>query len=83
MARPHANQPAASDAGPAGKQIRITQVRSGIGFRYNQTQILFGLGLSRPGRSVVREDTPSIRGMCTKIAHLVRVEPIEEGEGTR
>lgn len=56
------------------KMIRIRQVRSGIGFKFNQRQVLAGLGLSRPGRSVVLEDTPSVRGMVAKIPHLVVIE---------
>ena len=60
----------------AEKKIRITQVRSGMGYSYRQKRVLAGLGLSRPGRSVVREDTPSIRGMCAKISHLVKVEEV-------
>ena len=56
------------------KTIRIRQVRSPIGFRFNQRQVLFGMGLSRPGHFVDLEDTPSIRGMIAKVPHLVVVE---------
>ena len=60
-----------------GKRLLITQIKSGIGYSFKQKRVLKGLGLSRPGRSVTREDTPSIRGMCQKIPHLVRVEEVE------
>jgi large subunit ribosomal protein L30 len=64
--------------GKGRKKIRISQYRSGVGFTQKQRRVLQGLGLSRPGRSVVREDTPSIRGMCAKIPHLVRFEEVSE-----
>ena len=64
-----------------GKKIRIRQVRSEIGYAEAQRRVLRGLGLNRLGRSVVREDTPSIRGMCNKIRHLVEVEPVDRGDG--
>lgn len=77
------DKPAGASSGSVGKtragKIRITQVRSGIGYAKKQKLVLAGLGLSRPGRSVVREDTPSIRGMCFKVRHLVEVEAIEDG----
>ena len=57
--------------------LRVRQIKSGIGYSFKQNRVLKGLGLSRPGRSVNREDTPSIRGMCRKIPHLVRVEEVE------
>ena len=71
MARMHADSKPATGG---GKRIRIRQVRSPIGFRFNQRQILFGRGLSRPGHVVELEDTPSIRGMITKVNHLVVIE---------
>ncbi|MBW2422575.1 MAG: 50S ribosomal protein L30 [Deltaproteobacteria bacterium] len=73
MARKQADSPA--DGGK--KMIRIKQIKSGIGYSYRQKRVLVGLGLAKMGRTVIREDTPSIRGMCTKIAHLVEVEEVE------
>ena len=62
------------------KRIRITQGRGTVSRPRNQRRILAGLGLGRPGKSVVREDTPSIRGMVFKIQHLIKVEAVEGAE---
>lgn len=59
------------------KQLKITQVRSIIhGFRAHKRTIE-ALGLGRPNWSVVQNDTPQIRGMITKVRHLVKVEEIK------
>ncbi len=55
------------------KTLHITQTGSAIGRPQNQRQTLQGLGL-KMGRTVEREDTPSIRGMVATVAHLVKVE---------
>ena len=55
--------------------LRITQRRSRIGSPPGQRRTLDGLGLRRIGSSVVRPDTPAIRGMVFKVCHLVDVEP--------
>ncbi len=60
----------------AGK-IVVTLVRSGIGRPETQRRTLEGLGLKRLNRKVVLEDTAEVRGMIRKVAHLVRVEPLE------
>ncbi len=56
------------------KKIRITQVRSAIGYERSQRQTLRGLGLRRMNHTVERQDTPEVRGMINKVTHLVRVE---------
>ncbi len=53
--------------------IRIEQVRSPIGRPGRQREVLRGLGLRRIRHVVEREDTPAVRGMVNKVAHLVRV----------
>ena len=58
------------------KKIKITLTGSSIGRQEKQHRVLRGLGLRKLGRSVVREDTPSIRGMVAKIIHLVSVEEV-------
>ena len=58
------------------KKIKITLTGSPIGRQEKQHRVLQGLGLRKLGRSVVREDTPSIRGMVAKIIHLVSVEEV-------
>jgi large subunit ribosomal protein L30 len=54
--------------------VRVTQVRSGLGRKKDQLQTLTGLGLGKLRRTVELEDTPSVRGMIDKVAHLVQVE---------
>jgi len=56
------------------KQIRVTQVRSGIGGTRRQRETLKSLGLRKIRQSVVREDNASVRGMIARVAHLVTVE---------
>jgi large subunit ribosomal protein L30 len=56
------------------KKIKITLVRSGIARPGKHKAVLAGLGLRKLNRSVVRPDTPEIRGMIDKVSHLVRVE---------
>jgi large subunit ribosomal protein L30 len=57
-------------------QIKVTQVKSGIGRRKNQRETLRSLGLKRIHDSVVQEDRPEIRGMVATVPHLVRVEEV-------
>lgn len=56
------------------KTIKVTQVKSPIGRPKEQRATLIGLGLNKIGRVAVLEDTPSVRGMVAKVAHLVRIE---------
>lgn len=74
-AKPSAKKTAAKKASVG--RLRITQVRSQIGFDRAQRKVLAGLGLGRIGKSVLRHDDPCIRGMAAKVAHLVRVEEVE------
>jgi large subunit ribosomal protein L30 len=59
-------------------QIKVTQVKSGIGRKKNQRETLRSLGLKRIHDSVVQEDRPEIRGMVATVPHLVRLEVIEQ-----
>jgi large subunit ribosomal protein L30 len=54
-------------------QITVVQTGSPIRRTKDQRATLKGLGLDRIGRTAVLEDTPSVRGMIAKVAHLVRV----------
>jgi large subunit ribosomal protein L30 len=56
------------------KRIRVTQVRSAIGYDRSQRATLRGLGLRRINQSVAVQDTPAMRGMIRKVIHLLRVE---------
>jgi large subunit ribosomal protein L30 len=65
---------ATKQAGPPGR-LRVTLVKSPIGFNARQGTVVQGLGLRRIGHSVEVADVPSMRGMIQKVRHLVRVEP--------
>jgi len=54
--------------------ITVTQTGSPIGRRKDQRATLVGLGLNKMHRTKELEDTPSVRGMISKVRHLVRVE---------
>lgn len=56
-----------------GKQITVEQTGSAIGRPDLQRKTLLGLGLTRIGRRRSLEDTPAVRGMIAKVAHLVKV----------
>lgn len=56
--------------------LRITLVRSTIGRPADQGRTVASLGLRKLNSTVERPDTPSIRGMVTKVRHLVKVEEI-------
>lgn len=58
----------------AKKTIKVTQVVSSISRPKDQKATLVGLGLNKMHKTSVLEDTPSIRGMIRKVAHLVKVE---------
>jgi large subunit ribosomal protein L30 len=65
---------AKSGAAKSGKTIKVTQIGSPIGRPDIQQATLVGLGLNKRHRSRVLEDTPAVRGMITKVRHLLRVE---------
>lgn len=54
--------------------LKVTQKRSAIGRPPVQRKTLRALGLRRIGHSVVRPDSPDVRGMIFKVQHLVEVE---------
>ena len=56
------------------KKIKVTLVKSGIARPGKHKAILIGLGLKKLNKSVIRLDTPEIRGMVNKVSHLVQVE---------
>ena len=60
----------------AKKTLRVTQVKSSIGYKYDQLRTLKALGLGKIGRSVEQVDNPAVRGMIFKVKHLVDVEEI-------
>ena len=58
-------------------RIRVTLVRSTIGFAKRQAEVVRGLGLRRLHHTVELQDVSSIRGMIHKVRHLVRVTEVE------
>lgn len=57
-----------------GKTIKVTLVRSAIGFPVPQKATVKALGLRHLNQTVEHNDTPAIRGMLMKVIHLIRVE---------
>jgi large subunit ribosomal protein L30 len=56
------------------KKLKITLVKSGIARPGKHKVVLIGLGLKKMHHSVLRVDSPQIRGMINKVSHLVKVE---------
>ena len=56
------------------KRLKITQVKSTIGFDKKQATVIQSMGLRRIGHTVELPDTPATRGMILKVRHLVTVE---------
>jgi large subunit ribosomal protein L30 len=56
------------------RKLKVTQVRSTIGYHRKQGEVVRSLGLRRIRHSVVVPDTPEFRGMIHKVRHLVTVE---------
>jgi large subunit ribosomal protein L30 len=54
--------------------LRITWVKSGIGYADVQKRTLKALGLNRLNQSVIHNDCASVQGMINKVKHLVKVE---------
>ena len=62
----------------ATKRLRVTYVKSAIGYNVKQKQTIEALGLRRLQQVIAHPDTPAVRGMLNKVSHLVRVEEVEE-----
>lgn len=58
--------------------LKITLVRSLIGYTRDQRETAKGLGLRKLQSSVIRRETPEIRGMVRKISHVLKVEAVEK-----
>jgi large subunit ribosomal protein L30 len=55
------------------KRVKVTLVKSTIGFDRKQAAVVEGMGLRRINHTVELADTPSIRGMIHKVRHLIHV----------
>lgn len=71
-------------------RLKVTLVKSPIGYRESQRLTVQSLGLRRIRQTVFHNDTPGIRGMVQKVAHLVTVEevaaadaPVRQQTGTQ
>lgn len=58
-------------------KVKITQVKSRIGQTARQKRTLDAMGLTRMNKTVEVEATPQIKGMITKVSHLVVVEEVK------
>lgn len=59
------------------KKLRVTQLKSIIGYNVKQKRTIMALGLKHIRDSIIKKDTPVIRGMINKVSHIVKVEEIE------
>ncbi len=57
-----------------GKKLRVTLVRSPIGYKKDQRATARALGLRRLHQTVEHNDNPALRGMLNKIIHLLKIE---------
>jgi large subunit ribosomal protein L30 len=57
--------------------LKVSQIKSGIGGKQNQRDTLRTLGLRRIGDVAVKEDRPEIRGMLATVQHLITVEEVD------
>jgi len=64
------------ETGTPGKRLRIKLVRSLVGRPRKQREVVRGLGLRRINSEVTKKDCPEVRGMVTKVSHLVNVEEL-------
>ena len=60
-------------------RLRITWVKSAIGYAENQRGTLKALGFHKLNQTVEHEDSASVRGMIAKVNHLVRSEVVNDG----
>jgi large subunit ribosomal protein L30 len=58
-------------------QLKVTQIKSTIGAKQNHRDSLRTLGLRKIRQSVVRDDTPQVRGLIHAVRHLVNVEEVK------
>jgi large subunit ribosomal protein L30 len=61
---------------PSEKTVRITLVHSPIGYSKRHKATVRALGLRRMHQTVEQVDTPTLRGMLAKVAHLVEIEEV-------
>jgi large subunit ribosomal protein L30 len=57
-------------------KLKVTLVKSGIGYAQDQRKTLKALGLNRLNKATVHNDSLALRGMLLKVKHLIRVEEV-------
>ena len=66
---------------PAGSgQLQIKQVRSEIGHSWRIRRTLEAIGLKHHQATVVKQDSPSLRGQLRHVRHLIEVSPVKKGK---
>lgn len=63
-----------AEKSPEPKMLRITLIKSAIGYSERHKATVFALGLRRMNQSVIHVDSPALRGMLRKVNHLVKIE---------
>jgi large subunit ribosomal protein L30 len=58
------------------KKLRITYVKSAIGYSVRHKATIRSLGLRKLHQTVIHEDSPVLRGMLLKVNHLVKIEEV-------
>ena len=61
---------------PSIKRLKITQIKSGIGYKQKAKATLVALGFKKMNQVVEKNDSPQIRGMINKISYLLKVEEL-------
>jgi len=69
---------ASTDSSANGGGLKITLVKSAIGYNQRQKDTVRALGLRKLHQTVVRPNNPQMRGMVFAVQHLVRVEEVDE-----
>jgi len=59
---------------PSGRTLRVTLIKSAIGYKADQKRTLLALGLRKLHETIEVPDNPAVWGMINKVRHLVRVE---------
>ena len=72
VVKPEVKKPAKK----AGKQLKVTLVKSPIGYNKKQARVVRALGLGKLNSTHVLPDNAAVRGMVTTVAHLVKMEEL-------
>ncbi|MFQ6617280.1 MAG: 50S ribosomal protein L30 [Fidelibacterota bacterium] len=59
------------------KRLKITQIKSSVGYDRKKRRVLKALGFRRLHQTLIKEDNPAIRGMIRKVGFLLKIEEVE------